>query len=76
MHQIFRDKTVVKMLSEYRERREKEFDELTKKFEWSARYGEKQTWGASCLTHSDSYKEVIADMTYNEWWHEHADDFQ
>ena len=76
MHQIFRDKTVVKMLSEYRERREKEFDELTKKFEWSARYGEKQTWGASCLTHSDSYKEVIAEMTYNEWWHEHADDFQ
>lgn len=76
MHQIFRDKTVVKMLSEYRERSEKEFDELTKKFEWSARYGEKQTWGASCLTHADSYKEVIADMTYNEWWHEHADDFQ
>lgn len=75
MYQIFKDKTVVKMLSEYRARSEKEFDELIKKFEWAARDGEKQPWSASCLTHSDSYKEVIADMTYNEWWHEHANDF-
>lgn len=76
MHQIFKDKTVVKMLSEYRVRSEKEFDELVKKFEWAARDEEKQMWGASCITHSDSYKEVIADMTYNGWWHEHADDFK
>lgn len=76
MCRIFKDKTVVKMLSEYRARSEKELEELIQKFEWCTRNEGKQMWGASCLTHSDSYKAVIADMTYNEWWHEHADNFK
>lgn len=73
--EIFKDKTITKMLSEYRVRDMKELKEIEDSFGYCIRNEVKPLWGNHCLTHSGSYKDVIADLTYNKWWHEHAKEF-
>ena len=73
--EIYKNKTIVKMLSEYKERDAKERKEVADTFKYYLRNGLEASWGNHCLTHASAYKEVIADLTYSKWWHEHANQF-
>lgn len=74
--EIFKNETIVKMLSEYRNRYAKEIEETARDFEMYTRDGiGGGNWNNNCLTHSGSYKDIIADLTYNKWWHENASKF-
>lgn len=75
LHTFFQNKTIVHMLNEYIIREQKEYTKLVKEFEWVAENpGKKMSGAANSLTHAKSYKDVIADLTYGEWWSEHAQD--
>lgn len=75
LHTFFQNKTLVHMLNEYRTRDQKEFKHLVREFEWVVENPDKKNeWSSNSLTHAKSYRDVIADLTYEKWWSEHAQD--
>lgn len=77
LYSYFADKTIVKMLEEYKKRDEAERAEALENFYRCIRNdGCKPLWNNHCLTNAAHYRTVIADFTYNQWWHEHANDFE
>lgn len=77
LHNFFADKAIVKMLAEYKKRDEAEMKEELENFYWCIRNeGKKPLWDNHCLTNAAHYRTVIADFTYNQWWHDHAKDFE
>lgn len=69
---IFQNKTLVLLLSEYRIRRSKEKVELAKKMMDYIQYENLREYGLSnnCLSNSDHYKTVLAGILVDGWWHE------
>lgn len=76
IYKFFKDKTIVKMLAEYKTRKEKEIEDLARNFQMYSQNNEiEPLWNNNCLSHSSSYKDVIADMTFREWWSKHSKEY-
>lgn len=67
--EIFRDKTIRRMLREYRVRCEKEQQDLTNDF-MSAVFHGIEVRDGNPLTNASSFRNVIAALLIDEWWHE------
>lgn len=66
---IFRDKTIRKMLHEYRIRKEKEQHDLMMEYV-SAVFHDMPVSDSHCLTNSKSFRDVLAALLVDEWWRE------
>jgi len=76
MYSIYKDKTIVTILNQYRIRTEEELQEQVKNFEYFTRNAIEPLWDNHCLTNANHYRTVIEDLTYTNWWHEHSKDFK
>jgi len=69
--EIFKDKTLVKLLQEYAIRKSKEDIQLQQNFLMAIKNPEIEiTFSNNCLTNADHYKTVLAGMLVDGWWHE------
>ena len=69
---IAADPMLRKLLHEYRVRCEKRDADFLRDLDWCLNSGYDMSDGESCLLHSGSYHDVLADLLVNDWWHEHC----
>lgn len=65
--QIFKNKTIVGLLHEYATRKEQERLEYAKWIKNSVKYGDDWQQSNNCLTHSESYRDVLEDLLKSYW---------
>ena len=65
----YKDKTIVHLLREHADRREKERKALLEDFRYALKTpGESPSLGNKALTRSDHYRTVLSGLLIDEWW--------